>query len=141
MKLEKLTFQNLILNQSLRVKVTTKDGINLFDWVQLKNHPKAKEILAYLKILKSHEVTHRILESAWIKERVAVKLKDWTTKIFTQEHIAEIIDWSRKATQDELIGLEKALQKELWERIQIVKKLKNWHRFHKKIWHQASCKK
>ncbi len=105
------------LEEKFGIKITTENGKTLFDWKTLKDHKQAQEILDYLKELKAHEVTHRILEARGITE-----IKVWD-KIYSQEDICSIVDWSRKIEKSELEALEKALKEKLWDDFRL---LKNW---------------
>ncbi len=110
-------YNKTFLEEKFGIKITTENGKTLFDGKSLKDHKKVHEILDFLKELKAHEVTHRILEARGITE-----IKVWD-KIYSQEDICSIVDGSMKLEIRELEALEKVLKEKLWDDFRL---LKNW---------------
>ncbi|EKE30137.1 MAG: hypothetical protein ACD_2C00037G0001 [uncultured bacterium (gcode 4)] len=105
----KIFYNKAQFESKLWVKIDISDWAPLFDGLPLKNHPKANLIIGELKNLKSHEVTHRVLEAYWLKNSITMKI-NWVSTILPQEQIARIIDWSVKLSKEELVNLEHVLQ-------------------------------
>lgn len=113
-----VSYNKSLLEEKIWVKISQEWNNVLFDWLDYiafirSNTEKWEKLMSYLKMLKWHEMTHNLLQTKKIT-RIAVPMPDWTTKIFTQEYICRVVDWSMDISVEEKLALEEALKLEFW---------------------------
>ncbi len=112
-----ISYNKAKLEQEYWIKIdwnkweTTFNGMSLKEFTK-QNPEKWQAIIDKLKNYKWHESTHRVLESKWI-DRINVNING-QNRIFWQEEISHIVDWSHQISKEEFNALEKALQEKLW---------------------------
>lgn len=97
------------IEQKYGLVITQENWSTLFDGHPLYKHPKSKEILAHLWVLKQHEVTHRYLELNWISE-----IRVWE-KNYSQETLCMIADGSMRVSAQELEQIQSQISKQIWK--------------------------
>lgn len=117
-----ISYNKAKLEQEYWVKIdwnkweTTFDGMSLKEFTK-QNPEKWQAIIDKLKNYKWHESTHRVLEAKWI-DRINVNING-QNRIFWQEEISHIVDWSHQISKEEFDALEKALQEKLWSDLKL----------------------
>lgn len=114
-----VVYNKSYIENNFWVKITWNQWETLFDWMSLKdymtkNPGKGEKLMNELKILKWHEVAHRLLEINGIKS-INVELENWTTRIFSQEEICNVIDWSVKISVEERTLLDQFFKNKFWK--------------------------